>query len=62
MQPMAQSFCISGPPSSGSTGIKTTLYELIEAVTEEINPGEEHWISLIVDHMLCSGKSILSHR
>jgi hypothetical protein len=60
MRQMAQSFCISGSASSGTTDLKTTLYELIEAVHEEIKPGEEHWVSLIVDHMLFSGKSFLS--
>ena len=60
MLQLSQRFCISDSASSGTTGLKTTLYELIEAVNEEIKPGEEHWVHLIVDHMLCSGKSFLS--
>ena len=62
MQQMAQSFFISGSEFSGATVLKTTLYELIEAVHEEIKPGEEHWVSLIVDHMMFSGKSIPSYK
>jgi hypothetical protein len=60
MQQMVQ--CFSGSASSGTTDLKTTLYELIEAVSEEIKPGEEHWVSLIVDHMLFSGRSIPSFK
>jgi len=60
MQQMVQRFSISGSASSETAGLTTTLYELIEAVNEEIKPGEEHWVHLIVDHMLCSGKSFLS--
>jgi hypothetical protein len=58
MLQLAQRFRMSDSASSGTTGLKTTLYELIEAVREEIKPGEEHWVSLIVDHMLFSGRSI----
>ena len=60
MQPMKQNF---GAMPSGyleSTGIKTTLYEIVEAVSEEICPGEENWVPLIVSHMLDSGRSIPS--
>jgi hypothetical protein len=62
MQQMEQCYSISGSASSGTTGLKTTLYELIETVSEEIKPGEEHWVSLIVDHMLFSGRSIPSYK
>jgi len=60
MPQLAQSFCISDSSYSGTTGLKTTLYELIEAVDEEIKPGEERWVSLIVDHMLFAGRMIQS--
>ena len=59
MQQIIQRFSISGSASSGTTGLKTTLYELIEAVYEEMKPGEEHWMPIIVNHMLCSGKLFL---
>jgi len=62
MLQLSQRFCISDSASSGTIGLKTTLYELIEAVNEEIKPGEEHWVSLIVDHMLFSGRSIPSYK
>jgi hypothetical protein len=60
MQQMVQRFSISGSVSSGTTRLNTTLYELIQAINEEIKPGEEHCVPLIVDYMLCSGKSFLS--
>jgi len=60
MQQMIQRFSISGSASSRTVGLKTTLYELIEAVYEELKPGEEHWMPIIVNHMLCSGKSFQS--
>ena len=41
-----------------SVSIQTTLYELMEAVNEEIHPGEEHWMSFIVDHMFFTGRVI----
>ena len=41
MLQLSQRFCISDSASSGTIGLKTTLYELIEAVNEEIKPGEE---------------------
>jgi len=62
MLQFAQNFCISDSTSSGTIGLKTTVYELIEAVSEEIKPGEEHWVSLIVDHMLFSGRVIQSDK
>lgn len=62
MLQFAQNFCISDSASSGTIGLKTTVYELIEAVSEEIKPGEEHWVSLIVDHMLFSGRVIQSDK
>ena len=58
MQQMVKRFSISGSAVAGAAGLRTTLYELIEAVNEAIKPGEEHWVPLIVDHMLFSGRSI----
>jgi hypothetical protein len=46
---------------SESAFIKTTLYQLIEAVNDAIKPGEERWVSLIVDHML-TGRVVQSDR
>lgn len=39
-----------------STIIRTTLYELIEAISEEVEKGEEELIPKIVSHVLDSGK------
>jgi len=38
------------------------MYELIEAMNEEIKPGEEQRVSLIVDHMLFAGGMIQSYK
>jgi hypothetical protein len=62
MHPMEQSFCLSESEFSKSAYIKTTLYKLIEAVNDEIKPDEAHWVPLIVNHILCSGRSIPSYR
>ena len=43
---------LSEPLFSKAAPIITTLYELIETVNEEIKPGEEYLVSLIVDHIL----------
>lgn len=58
MQPVAQRFFMSDPGSSEGTCIKTTLYELIEAASDEIRPHEERWLALILYHMLRFGRSI----
>ena len=52
MERSTKSHRLLGPLSSKSAPIITTLYELVETVNEEIKPGEEHWVSLIVDHIL----------
>jgi hypothetical protein len=59
MKHSTKSHRLLGPLSSKSAPIITTLYELIETVNEEIKPGEEHWVSLIVDHIL-TGKATRS--
>jgi hypothetical protein len=57
---IARDFCVSEPTFLRSVCLKTSLYELIEAVNEEIKPGEEHLVSLIVDHILFAGRRIQS--
>lgn len=41
----------------GLTTIKTTLYDLIEAIDEEMDPGEEWLVSRSVLHLLDTGKA-----
>ena len=41
------------PPS---THIITTLYDLIEAISDEVQPGEESLLTDVVLHLLDSGK------
>ena len=60
MQQMEQNFGIMPSGYLESAGIKTTLYELVEAVSEEICLDEEHLLPLIVSHMIDSGRSIPS--
>jgi hypothetical protein len=39
----------------GQTTIKTTLYDLIEAISGEVDPGEDKMIVATVSHLLNSG-------
>ena len=57
MQRMTQSYHNMESEHSKPAAIKTTLYELIEAVSEVVNPKEEQWVPLIVNHMLPTFKS-----
>ena len=49
MEAIAQSFCAAEPEHSGSTTIETTLYEVIEAIEEQVQPGEDR---LVVETVL----------
>ena len=40
----------------GATTVKTTLYDLIDAISSEIHPGEENLISATVFNLLIFGK------
>ena len=55
MQQMEKNFDTMQSGYLGSSAIETTLYELVETVSEEICSGEEHWVPLVVSHMLDSG-------
>ena len=56
MEAMTQTISTAKPAHWKSTIIKTTLCELIEAINEELQPGEEHLVSTIVLHLLDTGK------
>jgi hypothetical protein len=45
-------------PARKKSTIKTTLYELIELVSEEICPGEEKLVPLIVNQILETEQSV----
>ena len=45
-------------PARKKSTIKTTLYELIELVSEEIRPGEEKLVPVIVEQILETGQSV----
>jgi len=38
------------------TNIVTTFYELIKAINEELKPGEEHLLSIVVMDLLATGR------
>ncbi len=48
----------SGSGSFPPTAIETTLYELIEAAREAVEPWEEEMVPFIVDRILSRQKSI----
>ena len=39
--------------------VETTLYDLIEAVSEEVKSGEDHLVSIIVKDMLYTNRAVL---
>ncbi len=60
MQQMAKKSGTMKPEGSQFSEIKTTLWELIEAVSEELSPAEDHWVPMIVGDMLGPGRSCRS--
>jgi hypothetical protein len=42
---------------SKSTNIRTTLYELIEAIDEAVEPGEEWLVATTILHLFNTGKA-----
>jgi len=62
MQDMAPCLSLSETVFSEPFSKKTTLCELIEAVNEEIKPDKEHGVTLMVDDILCSDRSVSSYK
>ena len=56
MQTMAQTFQTVESAHSGLTTVKTTLYELIEAIREHVQPGEEDLVVETVLDLLETGE------
>jgi hypothetical protein len=56
MQNSTQSVLAQVPADAESTTITTTLYDLIEAVSAEVDPGEDDLIIATVMHLLNSGR------
>ena len=52
MEPMVQSLSCLARKSPSPTHIRTTLYDLIAALSEEIGPDEEHVLMATVVHFL----------
>jgi len=59
MEATAQSFCAAEPEYSGSTTIETTLYELIEAINEQVQPGEDRLVVETVLDLIDTGQITL---
>ncbi len=54
MKSSAQFISLNEMPVKEKTTIQTSLYDLIEAVSEKINPGEEDLIDLTLLHIFSS--------
>ncbi len=55
MEATAEDFYMAESARPRLTTIKTTLYELIEAIDEEVEPGEEWLVVKTVSHLLNTG-------
>ena len=56
MEAIAQSFSAAEPEHSGSTTIETTLYELIGAINEQVQPGEDRLVVETVLDLIDTGQ------
>jgi len=56
MQAISQTFHSAESENLPSTSVKTTLYELIEAISEEVPPEEDDLVTEVVLHLFDSGK------
>ena len=56
MEAVAQSFFPAEPDNSESTTIETTLYELIEAINDQVQPGEDRLVVETVLDLIESGQ------
>ncbi len=56
MKPTTQTISIIEPAHQSSRSVETTLYELIEAIIEELQPGEDHLVPTIVSHLFDTEK------
>jgi hypothetical protein len=57
MQKISLSLPLVKPENSEVITVKTTLYELIEVINEEIEPEEDRLVPLIVTDLLNMGRS-----
>lgn len=57
MEATAEDFYTTESASPGLTTIETTLYELIGAIDEEVEPGEEWLVAQTVLHLLDTGQA-----
>ena len=55
MQPMGQAVNTAESVHPKLTTVKTTLYELIEAIIEEVQPGEDRLVVETMLHLLDTG-------
>jgi len=62
MQPMAQTLPAMGLAHPELNTIATTLYELIEAIGEEMRPGEDRLVTETVLHLFDTGQVKFSEK
>ena len=56
MEAIAQSFHTVEPAHPALTNIKITFYELIAAICDEVQPGEDWLVTETVRHLLDTGR------
>jgi hypothetical protein len=54
-----QAFATAPAPATSSEPAKitTTLYDLVEALSAEVGPGEDHLVTAAVIHLINSGRA-----
>ena len=62
MQPMTQTLPAMELAHRALNAIATTLYELIEAIGEEVRPGEDRLVTETVLHLFDTGQVKLSEK
>ena len=56
MEAIPQIFHTQEPAHPGLNSVKTTLYELIEAIGQEVKPGEDELVEETVMHLFDTGQ------
>ena len=56
MEPLAISAFLQGLLESKTITTKTNLYRLIEAIQEEVSPGDDALVVAVVSHLLSTGR------
>lgn len=57
MQAFASNLATAPTPSSTPMRITTTLYDLVEAISAEVGPDEDHLVTAAVMHLINSSRA-----